>query len=827
MKQIQNSSFRFLLMLFITCSSIVSGGIFYCVSAQNPKSNLPTYSTNRLPLFKDWKIHGIIFLGVTGLAISFVYRNNKNRYYKKTSQFPVGRFQGEFNNSPLADPYTTQLNEPSLSTHQERISSLAEISTFLTEDNQHLKIDSPELITSATETNLEETLPRVEVSTLSTVFLYSQGVRSDEPNSSFSVIQAHSLQSWSERYQDLIERLVDSVLQGKFYSKEHLLTELKLMDEFKDAESEIFERCLQEEINKVEDQINNTSDELKKSRGNRRNRALGTIQEMWTKWQKENQKTEASANAMRQILDVASGERLITLLQILDINQPQSFTHSHISQLAELLANQAELSQDLELVTELNEFGNGLSSGLESLSSLQENVLSWIHDQGYRPMGFESVHGQQGPWAVWAKQVNKPFIKQLFQFKAQNQSVSILAEVQTEINLSILVELVVLLAGVQKILINWFDQQLYSVRWGKYFSCSTLMTFAILWCELSNGFDRAIHLPNKNRQALAHGCFQMILQTLRTFAQRDDFPLYGGIFASFSGENLHHTFEYLDRPLQQLDITKEKGRIMTLLGYSQRILGKHEQAKSFHQDALEIARQVGDSICEVANLNHLARTSIAQKEYQVAIAYSQRALILARQEGDRLGEANGLVNLGHSQVLEANQQEQMQEEFYEQNIEYLKQALSLTERVDRDYVMPYLKAQTEALACNTLGIAYVILGQSQTAVAYLEKGAESACLIGDQYLQGINLAYLAEAYYNCQSLELALYSACLAMYILERISAQEWRQAAGLTSILKGRIGSESFDEFLRQHRSKIVAFIGVDGFDYIPQLLEKYRDPD
>jgi hypothetical protein len=169
----------------------------------------------------------------------------------------------------------------------------------------------------------------------------------------------------------------------------------------------------------------------------------------------------------------------------------------------------------------------------------------------------------------------------------------------------------------------------------------------------------------------------------------------------------------------------------------------------------------------------------------------------------------------------------MQEEFYEQNIEYLKQALSLTERVDRDYVMPYLKAQTEALACNTLGIAYVILGQSQTAVAYLEKGAESACLIGDQYLQGINLAYLAEAYYNCQSLELALYSACLAMYILERISAQEWRQAAGLTSILKGRIGSESFDEFLRQHRSKIVAFIGVDGFDYIPQLLEKYRDPD
>jgi tetratricopeptide (TPR) repeat protein len=264
---------------------------------------------------------------------------------------------------------------------------------------------------------------------------------------------------------------------------------------------------------------------------------------------------------------------------------------------------------------------------------------------------------------------------------------------------------------------------------------------------------------------------------------------------------------------------------MTLLGYSQRILGQCEQAKIFHQDALEIARQVGDSICEIANLNHLSRTSIAQKDYQAAIAYSQRALILARQKGDRLGEANGLVNLGHSQILEANQQEQMQEEFYEQNIEYMKQALSLTERVDRDYEMPYLRAQTQALACNGLGIAYVILGQSQIAVGYLQKGAESASLICDRYLQGINLAYLAEAHYNCQSLELALYYACLAMYILEQLSAQEWRQAAGLTSVLEGRIGSDSFDEILRKHRSEIILTIGVDGFDYIPQLLKKYQD--
>ena len=63
------------------------------------------------------------------------------------------------------------------------------------------------------------------------------------------------------------------------------------------------------------------------------------------------------------------------------------------------------------------------------------------------------------------------------------------------------------------------------------------------------------------------------------------------------------------------------------------------------------------------------------------------------------------------------------------------------------------------------------------------------------------------------------------MYLLEQIASNEWRQAAGLLTILQGQIGVEAFQKFLQQHRPKMIAVIGVDGYDHIPQLLEEYKE--
>ncbi len=124
-----------------------------------------------------------------------------------------------------------------------------------------------------------------------------------------------------------------------------------------------------------------------------------------------------------------------------------------------------------------------------------------------------------------------------------------------------------------------------------------------------------------------------------------------------------------------------------------------------------------------------------------------------------------------------------------------------------------------------MGIAHVVIEQPQKAISYLEQGWQAAQFSGDLYLQGVNLAYLAQAYYSLQNLEKVIYSGSLGAYLLEQIGSKDWRQTAGLLTILQGQVGTEAFQSLLQQQRRNIIAFIGVDGYDYIPQLLEKYRD--
>ena len=178
---------------------------------------------------------------------------------------------------------------------------------------------------------------------------------------------------------------------------------------------------------------------------------------------------------------------------------------------------------------------------------------------------------------------------------------------------------------------------------------------------------------------------------------------------------------------------------------------------------MDIAREAEDKSCEIANLNHLSRTYVQQKEYGDAINYSQRALILARQAGDRLGEANALVNLGYSKVFSGRQLETMDTEVFDEAIRYLEQGVELAGKLS--------DIQSQSLGSNSLGIAYVILAQPTTAIASLEKGAKLAQMSGDVYLQGLSFTYLAEAYYSIEDNGRAIYYGCLSMYLLNQITS--------------------------------------------------------
>lgn len=606
--------------------------------------------------------------------------------------------------------------------------------------------------------------------------------------------------SLRDRYLALIEEIVQQTLKGKISSQEQVYQ--MLLKGVTTDTGEVFELALSDRLHSTQEQVNTEKDELKQAKATRALRAIKTIQSQWQRAQEQNKANYAIATATKEITTASDQTRLAIFLRVIDPNQKYPLSLQQIQQLSKSLQPFSQANSDLQ------EISDGIIRGLASWQQLQDHLVGWMYEQSRESLGFGGIPGERGPWATWAKQVNSELPKAFFRTLALEQSAIEFAQQQRHLTLSDWVEMALILQYLQRGLVNWFDQQPYNVQAGSKLSISTFLTFAVIWSQLASGFGETTPYGKASSQVL--------LQVLRTFTQRQYFPLYGGIFASFSGTYLRDALSYMDEPLRHVDGTQEKARILTLLGYSQRALGQYERSAEFHQQALEIARNASDRDCEIANLNHLSRTYVAQENYAEAINYSQRALILSRQVGDRTGEANALVNLGYSEVMQAQQQEQIEPETYETAIHYLQQGLTLSERLG--------DIQSKALCISSLGIAYLVIGQPQTAIKHLEDAFKTAQTSGDLYLQGLNLANLSEAYYHLQNQDKAIYTGCLGMYLLNQIASREWRKPAGLLVILQGTIGAEAFYHQLQQHRSRIISIIGVDGYDYIPQLLEEYR---
>ncbi|HEY9909853.1 MAG TPA: tetratricopeptide repeat protein [Thermosynechococcaceae cyanobacterium] len=618
-----------------------------------------------------------------------------------------------------------------------------------------------------------------------------------------------STPSLRDRYLELIDQIVQTTLKGNIRSKEQVYQ--MLLKGIEAGTGEVFEYCLQERVDSTQQQTNQ-ADEFKQAKATRSLRALQTIQGEWQRWQTQNQATSAIVTVLNQITTAEPRQRLTVFVQAIDPNRADCLNGTQLKQLAKALQSNSSLDDTLQQDSQC--LAAGITRGLETWSRLQDHLIGWIYEPS--AIGFENAAGQQSPWAEWGKHITSPVLLALCRTIVAQESVAEFAAQLPSLDLSDWVELAIVLQYLQQGLIGWADQQIYSTKLGAKFSISTFLMFPILWSQLARGFEQSTLLNSFNRDRFANGCFQIAIQILRVFSQRSYFPLYGNVFSSFPGGRLRSVVDYLNEPLRRVEGTQEKARILTLIGSSTRAQGLLEEAKGFHQIAREAAAAAGDRPCEIANLNHLSRTAAAQKNYAEAVSYSQRALIISRQVGDRPGEANALVNLGYGEVLLAQQREQAEPEVYESAIDYLRQGLNLAEREN--------DRQSQALGFNSLGIAYLAIDQAQEAIASLSSSLKAAQTAGDLYLQGLNLAYTAEAYYRLGQRDTAIYAGCVGMYYLELIASREWRQPAGLLTVLQGQMGDE-FQKTLEGLRRDLLAGIGVDGYDHIPKLLEQYRN--
>jgi tetratricopeptide (TPR) repeat protein len=609
--------------------------------------------------------------------------------------------------------------------------------------------------------------------------------------------------SLRDRYTATVTDLVARILGGKqIISKEYI--HRVLGENIVPGTSEILEGCLQEQIQTVQDQIVTVS-EIKQAKLGHQVKALQMIGTVLTQWQQERQSIEVINKISQQLIATDPAERLRVLFQAIDRNQSQPLQSAQLRQIATLLHQQSD--SVLVEPEQISQLATGLKNGLATLAVLEEHLVSWIYDQGQQ-VGF-GAEQDNSPWLLWAKYISNPTTQKLFTTIAHQESVAEFAAQQSASYADDWVQMAIILQGLQLGLVSWFDRQMYDLKWGERSSFNTLITFSLIWCELANG----VGTGTRQRTALSQACWQITWQILRIAAQRPDFPLYGGIFATFSGDTLRDALAYFDQPLKQVAGTQEKGRILTILGYSQQVLGRMEKSIALHQEALSIANAAGDKSCAVANFNHLSRIYLREQDYDNAINYSQRALVLARQAGDRRGEANALINYGYSEVLAAQARTEADVAVYEQNISYLQQGLKIAEKLaDR---------QSLALCYQSLGIAYLTLQDTEEAISYLAQGVEAAQAINDLYLRGLGLTYLAAAYYQQQDYPATMFYAGTGMFYLHQIGAKEWQQAASILSKLEEQLGVGGV---MLLPQEKLITLLGTAGYAALPELLAEYR---
>lgn len=606
----------------------------------------------------------------------------------------------------------------------------------------------------------------------------------------------------AQPYQDLIETIVAATLKGKIQSKQQVYRRLE--EGLEPGSGELFERALTQALAETEANLA-AADEFKQAKAQRQQRALKTIESEWQRWQT----THQAASQLSQITDDLSQsspeDRLGKLLAALDPNRDRPLDRDQIAQLAQAIQATAPPTANSPTLADL---AQGLTQGLATWQELESDVVSWMFAQGRDPLGF-GAQQSQGPWLAWGKRTSQPSLRRLFEDLAHHQAVTE-AGLAEPLAVTDWIAWVVVMQRLQLGLVSWFDQQPYDPQAGKRLSIATYLTFAVVWSQIAN------RLSALGQGALAMDTFQVLLQGLRLFANQSYFPLYGGLFTALSGEPLRTLLDYLDQPLQQVPNTAVKARILTLLGYSQRAMGHYAQAEQFHQQALATAREAQDTPCEIASLNHLSRTAVAQQDFATAQDHSQRALILARQQGDRTGQANALANLGYSQVAQG-QAQLLEPEQYESVLGYLQQGVELSQQVgDRP---------SQALCTNSLGIAHLKLGQYDEAVAALASGLQVSQAIGDRYLTASNFAHLAAAYQGAGNPDQAILTGCLGMYLYHQMESDDWRQPAAILSILYGQLGPEAFQLLLADHRRQFLAVIGVDGYDYLLPLLLRYHE--
>jgi tetratricopeptide (TPR) repeat protein len=151
-------------------------------------------------------------------------------------------------------------------------------------------------------------------------------------------------------------------------------------------------------------------------------------------------------------------------------------------------------------------------------------------------------------------------------------------------------------------------------------------------------------------------------------------------------------------------------------------ISRYKEAINFHQQSLEIQREIGDRQGEAASLGNLGNAYDSLGEYQRAIDFYQQSLEIQHEIGDKCGEASSLNNLG-------NVCRKLGE--YQRAINFHQQSLEIEREIGN--------RSGEAASLGNLGNAYDLLGEYQRAIDFYQQSLEIQREIGNRSGEAFSL----------------------------------------------------------------------------------------
>ena len=196
--------------------------------------------------------------------------------------------------------------------------------------------------------------------------------------------------------------------------------------------------------------------------------------------------------------------------------------------------------------------------------------------------------------------------------------------------------------------------------------------------------------------------------------------------------NAKKAIDYYEQALKiarEIGDIRNEGADLGNLGNAYSTLGDAKKAIDYYEQALKIAKEVGDIRNEGNHLGNLGLAYSALGDAKKAIDYYEQALKIAREIGDIRGEGNNFGNLGSAYYQLGNAKKA---------IDCYEQALKIEREIG--------DIRNEGADLGNLGSAYYQLGNAKKAIDCYEQALKIAREIGDIRNEGNHLGNLGNAY---------------------------------------------------------------------------------